>query len=176
MNAAAVMNRNVVAVTPDLRVEQIVHLLITREISAVPVVDAERRLVGMVGVDEVVRAEAGAGGQPLGWWTVLAGAGAATSRRVGERSAGEVMSRDVVTVEEDTPIRALIELLAQRRIKRVPVVKDGRLAGLVTRVDVLHALNACLPRHGRALDALLDGRPAAPACAERRVREDTPGV
>ena len=170
MNAVTVMNPRVIAVTADLTLEHVVDLLVTREISAVPVVDENGQVVGILGVEDLVRAHDGGEERSTGWRAVLTGSSAALGRTAKGRTVGQIMSRDVVTVEEDTPMRTLIELLARRRIKRVPVVHHGRLVGLITRADVLRALNTRLPRHGGGLDALLNGpasrhAPSAPESA-----------
>jgi CBS-domain-containing membrane protein len=54
--------------------------------------------------------------------------------------AKDVMTREVLTVTEETPVAAIAELLEKRRIKRVPVVRDGRIVGIVSRADLLRAL------------------------------------
>ena len=79
------------------------------------------------------------------WWLRLfsdATTDAADYVKTHGRCAADVMTRDVVTVEEDTPLHEIAILLEERRIKRVPVVRDGRLQGIVSRANLLHGLAA----------------------------------
>ena len=90
------------------------------KISGLPVVDAEKSLIGMVTEFDLVRA--------LRADTDLAAT-----------SVDELMTRDVISVEADTPIDEVMEILERERILRVPVISDGNLIGVVSRSDILEA-------------------------------------
>jgi len=140
MHASDIMTRELLTIAPETKVVEIAHLMDARRISALPVVDAAGRMLGMVSETDLVRMpDANGRPQRLGWSRFFRHARAALPR---ERTAADVMSRDVVMVDEDTSWKKLVELLAMPRIKRVPVLREGHLVGMVSRVDVLRVLAA----------------------------------
>jgi CBS-domain-containing membrane protein len=145
MRAKDVMTSPVVTVGPQTTVPQIAKLLIERRISAVPVVDQRERVVGIVSEGDLMRRVENAEERHRSWWLRLfsdATTDAAEYVKTHGRRAADVMTRDVVTVGEDTPLHEIVALLEARRIKRVPVVRDGRLVGIVSRANLLHGLAA----------------------------------
>lgn len=117
MNASDVMSAPVIAVRPDASLREVARTLAAQRISAVPVLEGER-LVGIVSEADVLQAG------PQG----------------AQRLAGEVMSKPVATVGEDTPLDQVAALLAARGIRRVPVLRGGRVIGIVSRANLVHAL------------------------------------
>ena len=162
MKAREVMTREVATVGPATPADAIARLLLDRRISAVPVVDAAGAPIGMVSEGDLVGRDAAARASRRDWWLALLAEGTElnqefiASLRTPQRTAREVMSAPVVTVEEDTDIAEVARLLADYRIKRVPVIRDGRLVGIVSRADLLRALAAqseprppaAAPEHG----------------------------
>jgi CBS domain-containing protein len=146
MHAKDVMTGNVISVTEEAPVHEIVRLLLKHRISAVPVVDGARNVVGIVSEGDLLRPEGASARRP--WWleAVFAGRMVSLDRAHG-RTAGAIMTRNVVTVDEDTPLDQIAELLERRRIKRVPVLKDGRLTGIVSRANLLHGLASTIVAH-----------------------------
>lgn len=148
MIAADVMTRDVVTARPDTPVPELVQLLLTRSISGVPVVDTAGNLVGIVSEGDLLRrAELGTEKTRGGWATFFTGAATLATEyvRANARLVGDVMTRVVVTVDEDTPLSEIADVMEDRRIKRIPVVKDGRLVGIVTRANLLRAFASRLP-------------------------------
>ena len=144
MQAKDVMTTNVVTVTSDDRVEDIAKLLLERHISGAPVLDADGRLVGVVSEGDLMRRLEGDAGR-RSWWLKLLASPEERARDYTKshgRLAGDVMTREVVTVAEDTPVGEIAHLLERRRIKRVPVVRDGKVVGIVSRANLLHGLAA----------------------------------
>ncbi len=145
VKAKDVMTRKVVTAAPDTEVREIARLLTERRISAVPVVDGEGRVLGIVSEGDLVRRpELGTERHPS-WWLRLFLAPEDRARdfvRSHGLRARDVMTRNPVTVEEDTPLEEIAEILETRHIKRVPVVRDGKLVGIVSRADLLRALVA----------------------------------
>jgi CBS domain-containing protein len=143
MQAKDVMTTKVVAVTPDMPVNAIAALLLERHISAVPVIDEDRRLLGIVSEGDLMRR--GETARRRSWWLATFGQAEDLAREFtkthGQR-AKDVMTRDVVTVTEETPLADIAALLEQKGVKRVPVVRDGRLVGIVSRADLLRGLAA----------------------------------
>lgn len=142
MRAADVMTREVATVTPDTPLSGVADMLLARRISGVPVVDGDGRLVGILSeADLMWRAEEGE--RRRSWWaSLLAGrplAAADFIRTHGTR-ARDVMTTEVISVLEDTPLDDVLELFDRRRVKRVPVVRSDRVVGIVSRSDLLRAL------------------------------------
>ena len=145
MLARDVMTAAVVTVTSDARVEDIAKLLLDKHISAVPVVDSADRLVGMVSEGDLMRRRENETERHRSWWLNLLVGPADQARdyvKVHGHTAEDVMTRDVVTVGEDTPVGEIAEILEKRRIKRVPVVREGKVVGIVSRANLLHGLAA----------------------------------
>ena len=142
MLAKDIMTADVVTITPEASVEEIAKLLLARGISGVPVVDAEGALVGLVSEGDLIRREGDAEHHSSWWLNLFAGPEeqARDYIKVHGRRAEEVMTREVVTVGEETPVGEIARLLEKRRIKRVPVVRDGRIVGIVSRANLLHGL------------------------------------
>lgn len=147
MIAKDVMTRRVVTVTSETPVPEIARLLLDRRISAVPVVDADERVLGIVSEGDLMRRpETGAARRRPWWLSLLAGDDAADYIKAHGGRAADVMTREVVSVAEDTPLPEVASLLEDRRIKRVPVLRRGKLVGIVSRADLLRGLaSAKLP-------------------------------
>jgi CBS domain-containing protein len=141
MKAKDIMTTKVVTVGPDMPVNAIAALFLERHISAVPVIDDDRRILGIVSEGDLMRR--GETERRPSWW-LAAFSNAEELARDFTRSRGQrakdVMTHEVLTVTEETPIAAIADLLEKRRIKRVPVVREGRIVGIVSRADLLRAL------------------------------------
>lgn len=144
-----VMTKKVITVTAQTPVEEIAQLLLDHHISAVPVVDAKGAIVGMVSEGDLMRRLSAADAPRRSWWLELfAGSGptAADYVKTHGTTAADIMSHDIATVSEDMPIGEVARILEKNRIKRVPVLRDGRLTGIVSRANLLHGL-ASLPHN-----------------------------
>ncbi len=141
MNARDVMTSNVVTVSPDTRTTTLARLLLDNKISAVPVVDEEGRVVGIVSEGDLLGRPSSR--SPRGWWLRLFNDEAvcleelATARHL---TARDVMARHVASVSDQTPIDLIATLMHRRKLKRVLVLRDGKLVGIVSRADLLDAL------------------------------------
>lgn len=146
MNARDVMSKPVVSVHPDTSTREIARLLVERAITAVPVVDDNGAPIGIVSEGDLIRPERAAReAKHRSWLEVLAegepiSAELLTWLHSQDHSARAVMSAPVITVSEETELGELAHVLVTHRIKRVPVVRDGRVTGIVARDDVLRAL------------------------------------
>jgi len=146
MQAKDVMTAKVISVSPENEVGEIAKLLGEKRISAVPVVDADQHVLGIVSEGDLIRrVETGTEKQRGSWWlglfTAQGDLSTAYSKAHGRR-ASDVMTQDVITIAEDTPIADVARTLEENHIKRVPVVRDGRLVGIVSRANLLHGLAA----------------------------------
>ncbi len=148
MQAKDVMTSRVVSVTPNATVREIVALMLARRISAVPVLEGDGKLVGIVSEGDLVRRpESGTERQPS-WWLSLLGGGEQTALEYAKshgKRAADVMTRAVVAVDESTELSAIATLLEKHHVKRVPVVRDGQVVGIVSRANLLQGLAACQP-------------------------------
>jgi CBS domain-containing protein len=143
MKAAEVMESHVVSVRPETTVCDVARELVARKISAVPVLEDDGKLVGIVSEGDLIRRVESGTERHRSWWLELL----TTSEQLATeyvkshaRYAGEVMTRQVVTVEEDTPLAKIAHLFEHHNIKRVPVVRNGKMVGIVSRLDLLHVL------------------------------------
>jgi CBS domain-containing protein len=141
--ARDLMTREVVTVSAGMPVTSLARLLADRGISAVPVTDAEGRLLGVVTEADLLRRLAGAEDVPRTWLVRLfrdPDRQAEHYARTHGREARDVMTSDLVTVEPNATAEHCAHLMEERRIKRLPVVaEDGRLLGVVSRADLLRA-------------------------------------
>lgn len=143
MQVADVMTTDVVTVTADTTVDEIVKTLLQHNVSAVPVVDEKNAVVGLVSEGDLMRRVREDEAPRKSWWLELL---AAPENPLEEfvktrgRHAREVMTKEVVTVPEDMPLGQVARLLEKKRIKRVPVVRDGKLVGIVSRSNLLQGL------------------------------------
>jgi CBS domain-containing protein len=142
MNAADIMTRNVVTVTPETTVAALVDILLSRNISGVPVVDADGTIVGIVTEGDLVRrAELGTERKRGAWLTFFTGTATLAEdyvRSHGTRVA-DLMSPGVVAVARDTPLAEIADLMEEHHVRRVPVVADSLVVGLVSRTNLLRA-------------------------------------
>jgi CBS domain-containing protein len=143
MKAADVMTHKVVSVNPDTPVADAVRLMLQDDISGLPVVDTLGRLLGIVTEGDFLRrTETGTEHQRQRWLAFVLGPGRLAQEYVQThgRKVAEVMTADVVSVSEYTPLREIVRLMEHHRIKRVPVTRDGMLVGIVSRADLLRAM------------------------------------
>lgn len=144
MLAKDVMTTEVAAVSPDTSVSEIAQLLLERRISAAPVVDEKNNIVGIVSEGDLMhRPETDTENPPRSWWLGLMigthGLAEEFSKSHGKR-ASDVMTKDVIVVDEEVPVGEIAQLLEENHIKRVPVVRDGTLIGIVSRANLLRGL------------------------------------
>jgi CBS domain-containing protein len=143
MNAADMMTSPVLTIGPDATVRDAAWTMLTHRISALPVLDGQGRLVGIVSEGDLLRRAETGTQRRRSWWGMF-GLGsellAAEFVKSHGRTVADVMSRNVVTAREDTPAPEIARLMETHGIKRVPIVADGKLVGIVSRADFLTAL------------------------------------
>ncbi len=109
--AREIMTEDVVSVGPDTPVDRVARLLAEHRITGVPVVDEERRVIGIVSEYDVISKPG--------------------------KVAQDIMSREVISVSEETPAESVAQILTEQRVRRVPVLRAGRLVGIVSRADLV---------------------------------------
>jgi CBS-domain-containing membrane protein len=150
MIARDVMTRDVLSVTPDTPVRKIASLLVKHGIGAVPVIDSSGALIGIVSEGDLIRPDRAAREAWRQSWLEILAEGEPLAPELlawlgsQNRSAPAVMSAPVITVSEETNLREIAEILTTRRIKRVPVVTDGRIVGIISCADLVRALSVSL--------------------------------
>lgn len=150
MQAADVMTPEVVTVTPDTSVNDIARIFLSRHVSAVPVVDSAGLLQGIVSEGDLMRRSENETARRTSWWLHMFTSPAERAQEFVSthgHHARDVMTPKVITITEDTQLSDIAQLLERHRIKRVPVVRDGRLVGIVSRANLLHGLVALAPPH-----------------------------
>ncbi|MGA3308690.1 MAG: CBS domain-containing protein [Xanthobacteraceae bacterium] len=154
MKAMDVMVRDVVTVKPDDTVAEAtvkpddtvaeaVKLLAEHDVSALPVIDDDENVVGVISEADLLHREEIGTEKQRPWW-VEAVTPATTLAEDFAKSHGrrveEVMSTDVISASEDTPLGEIATLLERHRIKRIPILRDGKLVGIVSRSNLIQAL------------------------------------
>ena len=144
MNARDIMTRDVTTVRPDTSVRDIAALMVEKHISGVPVLSDDGKVVGIVSQSDLLhRAEIGTERKHKWWFRIFADSSdlAREYAKAHGLKARDVMSRYVVSVRDDAELRDVADILDARRLKRVPVMQKGRLAGIITRGDLVRALS-----------------------------------
>jgi CBS domain-containing protein len=148
MQAADIMVRDVISVTPDRTVSEVAKLLLDNRISGVPVIDRASRLVGIVSEGDLLRrVEAGTEPRRARWLDLLIPDAELANEysRAHARRVEEIMTRSVITALESTPLRDLVDLMEAEHVKRIPIVRVGTVVGIVSRANLLQALRAGTP-------------------------------
>jgi CBS domain-containing protein len=144
MKARDIMVQDVIAVSPDTLVRDIALLMVEKHISGVPVLTDNGKLIGMVSQSDLLhRAEVGTERKHKWWFRIFADSSALAREyaKAHGLKAHDIMSRYVVSVRDDAELRDVADILDKRRIKRVPVVREDRMVGIITRGDLVRALS-----------------------------------
>jgi CBS domain-containing protein len=143
MKARDVMISPVITVKPSTAVKEAAEVLLKNHISAVPVVDDLGKLVGIVSEGDLMRrAEAGTERRRSWWLSLFTGEETLASEFVKShaRKVGDVMTHDVVIAGPDTVLDQIATLMERNSIKRVPIVSNGQLVGIVSRANLIQAV------------------------------------
>ena len=122
LTAEAIMTENVVTIRPQCSIQEAIEQILDLGISGLPVTDEEEKLVGIV--------------------TEFALLAVAYDDRVADDQVSSHMTTDVLAVEAEDAINKVVDMFIVHRVRRVPVLKGGRLVGLISRRDALRALYA----------------------------------
>ena len=143
LTAADIMTRNVITAGPDDTVAKVARLLSDHNISAAPVCDANGAVAGMVSEGDLIEPVGTASATKRAWWLNLLAEGTDLAPsfleciKVENRRIGDLMVTPVVTAEPGTTVPELADLLVQHHIKRLPIVQDGKIIGIVSRADLI---------------------------------------
>ena len=143
MKAHEVMTGNIVSVRRDTRVNDIAQILISQRVSGMPVVTKDNELIGIVSESDLLhRTEVGTE-KTRKWWLAMLVDPDTAAREYAKThgmKAEDIMTRHVVTVDAEADLSKVADVLDSHNIKRVPVLKDGKLVGIITRGDLVRAL------------------------------------
>jgi CBS domain-containing protein len=114
MQAREIMTRKVITASPHLSIKELAMLLIRNQISGVPVADERGKIVGLVSEADLIAKKG--------------------------KQVQSIMSSEVFSVTEEASVEEIAQLMTTRRIKRVPVMRDGRLVGIVSRADIVNTI------------------------------------
>jgi CBS domain-containing protein len=172
MKTSEIMTRPVITVVPGTSIAEAARLMLQHRISGLPVVDPKGAVIGIITEGDLLRRpETGSAPRHPMWLELLLGPGrlAEEYTHAHARKVGEAMTSDIVSVTPSTDVADLVQLMNKRRIKRVPVIDDGRLVGIVSRANLVRALvKALVKKPVRAVNddeiwnAILDAIAAQP--------------
>jgi len=148
MNALDVMTGKVLTVAPSDSIREAARLMLENHISGLPVVDGEGKVAGMLTEGDLLkRSEIGTEPAVSAWRALWLGPQRLAEHyvRAHGRTVEDVMTHEVVSVSEQTPLAEVVALMDSRAIKRVPVLRNGQLVGIISRADLLRALQRLLP-------------------------------
>jgi len=144
MKARDVMTLGVYTVKPTTSVKDVARLFMQRRISAVPVVDDQGKIIGIVSEGDLLHRSEISTQRRHPWWLDLMVRDEVLDAeeyiKAHAKQVADIMTRNVITAETDTPLQEIAEILAKYTIKRVPIVRDGRLVGIVSRANLVQAI------------------------------------
>jgi CBS domain-containing protein len=146
ISAADIMASPVITVTRHTNMAEVASLLASKHLSAVPVCDPDSKLVGIVSESDILKPFRESVRTRRDWWLGVIAEGEELPQdfldyiRQDTRTAGDVMVRHVLTVEESATLPQIADLMITHAIKRVPVLRDGKLVGIVSRADMVAAI------------------------------------
>ncbi|OCC05893.1 hypothetical protein BA190_06415 [Labrys sp. WJW] len=181
MRVADVMTRNIVSVTPQTTLSQAIDVMVRSHISGLPVIGEDGRLAGILSEGDLLRRpELGTEKIGASWFSSLFKAGhlAQAYAQTHGRRVDEVMTRDVIVVAPNERLEEAVFLMEQHGIKRLPVIENDRVVGLLSRADLVRTLAEFLRQPYEeqpvsdqgikaAIEAEFQAQPWAPAGAIR---------
>lgn len=143
MQVKDVMTRNVISVQSDDQVLKAARLMLQNRISGLPVLDKDGELVGVVTEGDFLRrSELSTQRRRSKWLEFIVGPGklAEEYAHASGRKVEEIMTPDPCVVDENDTLEKVVELMERRRVKRLPVVRAGRMVGIISRANLMHTL------------------------------------
>jgi CBS domain-containing protein len=139
MRAHQIMTRPVITISPDASIIEAASIMLQRHISGLPVVDAAGQLVGIVTERDFLQRSKD---DTARWLDVILGeaSGQVTADQLHDRRVEDVMSKNAISVGVEAPVSEVTELMERHGVRRLPVVADGKVVGIVSVTDLLLAL------------------------------------
>ena len=155
MKAKDVMSDGITSLTDDATLQEAIELLINTGVSAMPVLDKDNMMIGIVSEADLIRQAS-----PDAWGRALSDEPDLTAER--SRAVTEVMTKNVITVDENMALADVAKLMSDRGVKRVPVTRGKSVVGVISRVDLLKALLSRRPTAAAAFPAKAQPAPLSP--------------
>jgi len=155
MKAGEIMTRNVITIDADSTVTQAAQRMLDHRISGMPVVDDNGRVIGIISEGDLLhRAETGTERRTSWWLGLVAGTTTQAENFTREhgRTVRDVMSRNVISVDENADLNEVVHLMEGRRIKRVPVLRDHHVVGIISRANLMRVLTTIEPKAATPTD------------------------
>jgi CBS domain-containing protein len=144
--ATSIMTRRIATARPDATVAELARLMLDRDVRALPICDEDGTLLGMISESDLMRPFRQEHDLRRPWWLAVL----ATADRLAQpladyirndrRRARDLMTAPAITAPETADLREIVLQLLRHRIKRMPIVRDGRLVGIVSREDLIRTL------------------------------------
>jgi len=138
MRAADIMTRRLVTAAPDTAVSAIAKLMLANRIGAVPVIDDQSHVVGIISEYDLLKRPPA--DSPRAWWLRLFKDDVACLEEIAsarDLKARDVMVRRVTMVSDTAPISVVASMMARHRLRHMPVLHDGKIVGIISRGDLL---------------------------------------
>lgn len=141
MKAAQVMTFGAATIQPQASIREAARMMLDYRISGLPVVDGEGNLVGIITEGDLLGGITG-DHKRRSWLEFILDNGNSNPlpKQPQAHSVDEIMTREIVTASEDTPVQDVVKLMKANAIKRVPIVKDNKVVGIISRADLLRGL------------------------------------
>ncbi len=175
MRAHQIMTRPVITVTPETTIVEAANIMLQRHVSGLPVTNAAGKLVGIVSEGDFIRrSEIGTQRKRGRWLKFILGPGKAATDFVHEHGCkvAEVMTKEPLTITEDTTLEAIVELMEKNNVKRLPVTQGEQIVGIVSRANLLQAVAA--GRHRRCRERYRGEESSRPSVLGRHHVRDVP--
>ncbi len=186
MKASDVMTRTVITVDEQAPIAEALQLMLRKAVSGLPVVNCNNQLVGIITEGDLLRRAELATERHIAWWKKLFFGPRFSAQeyvRTHHRSVGSVMTRETLCIAEDTALSMIVRMMEQGHVKRLPVIKGGKIIGIVSRRDVLPPLSSIVGDRlaGSATDARILQQierdlAAQPWCSQHNISVAVPAV
>jgi CBS domain-containing protein len=146
ITAADIMTAPAIVVRPETTMAEVASVLASKHLSAVPVCKLDKTLVGIISEGDILKPFRQSTRARRDWWLGAFAEGEELPQdfldylKLDTRTAADVMVRDVYSAEEQTPVPQLAEMMLHHAVKRLPVLRDGKVVGIVSRADLVAAL------------------------------------
>jgi CBS domain-containing protein len=142
-----VMTRDVATVGPDAKIDAVIHIMVSHHVSGIPVLTETGQIAGIVTEGDLLQrvetaTDRGKHRKRLNFIEFLLGGGKEMTQyiRSHSRRVSDLMTENVVTIADDRPLAEVVRLMEENRVRRLPVLQEGRMVGIVSRADLVAAL------------------------------------
>src|SRR5260370_11381584 len=149
MRAHQIMTRPVITVAPETTIVEAANTMLQKHVSGLPVVNEAGKLVGIISEGDFIRrSEIGTQRRRGQFLRFILGSGKEANDFVHEhgRKVAEIMTQEPLTITEDTALEEIVELMEKNKVKRLPVIRDNKVVGIISRANLLQAVASLTPQ------------------------------